>query len=163
MSTLEKEKIEVIKNLYTTFKEELKNDISSKTISNKKDCYLIKETWDSELYNNLNNYDGNSYQRKYRRYHSNIVNNNNKTFNFPSNPPEFINDIKTIINCLKNNEKLKLQNPELIKTVDEINKLNGRKSMMNYLAGNNKILLEYKYENEALLIENATSVPEGKF
>ena len=111
MSTLEKEKIEEIKNLYTTFKEELKNDISSKTISNKKDCYLIKETWDSELYNNLNNYDKNSYSRKYKRYHHNQNNNN---FNFPSNPPEFINDIKTIINCLKNNEKLKLQNPELI-------------------------------------------------
>ena len=157
MSTLEKEKIEEIKNLYTTFKEELRNDISSKTILNKKRCYLIKEPWDSELFNN--NYNTNSYSRKYKRFHSNITNNN--TFNFPSNPPEFINDIKTIINCLKNNEKLKLQNPELIKTVDEINKLNGRKSMMNYLAGNNKILLEYKYENEALLIENASSVPEG--
>ena len=52
MSTLGKEKIEDIKNLYTTFKEELRNVISSKTITNKKDCYLIQETWDSELYNN---------------------------------------------------------------------------------------------------------------
>ena len=52
MSTLEKEKIEEIKNLYTTFKEELRNDISSKTILNKKRCYLIKEPWDSELFNN---------------------------------------------------------------------------------------------------------------
>ena len=53
MSSLENAEIEEIKDLYNTFKKELKNDIVNKTISKRKECYLIKNSWDLELNNNF--------------------------------------------------------------------------------------------------------------
>ena len=147
MSSLEDTEIEEIKDLYNTFKKELKNDIENKTISKRKECYLIKNSWDLELNNNFKN-----YNRKFT--------NNNITFNLPSNSPEFINDIEATINSIKSGEKLNLQNPNLIDYIDRKNKFNYKRSM-NYLAGNSKIILEYKYNDKILLIENAYSVPEG--
>ena len=165
MSSLENNEIDEIKNLYNTFKDELKADIKNNTITKGKDCYLIKKPWDSELYKNIiNNYNRNSYTRKSSRFHHDTTNNN--TLNLPTNSPEFINDIKTIISCIKDGEELKLQNPKLIDFIDKKKRLIVKKNLLNYLAGNNKILLElpdnkYKTEDEVLLIDNAFSVPEG--
>ena len=113
MSSLENNEIDEIKNLYNTFKDELKADIKNNIITKGKDCYLIKKPWDFELYKNIiNNYNRNSYTRKSSRFHHDTTNNN--TLNLPTNSPEFINDIKTIISCIKDGEELKLQNPKLI-------------------------------------------------
>ena len=54
-----------------------------------------------------------------------------------------------------------MENIQLIDLVAQKSILKARKSILNYLAGNNKILLQYKPENEAILIENASSIIEG--
>ena len=157
MSSLENSECEEIKNLYKTFKENLKSDILNETISNKKDCYIIKKSWDTELSKNFNNYNTTSFRSRFRR------NNTNKpsTFDLPNNPPEFINDIKNLYNLIKNEEQLMLENFELIELVANKSKLKGRRSLLNYMAGNNKILLESKLENDIILIENASSIVDG--
>ena len=157
MSSLENSDCEEIKNLYNTFKENLKSDILNETISNKKDCYIIKKSWDTELSKNFNNYNTTSFRGRFRR------NNTNKpsTFDLPNDPPEFINDIKNVINLLKNDEQLSLENFDLIELIATKSKLKARRSVLNYMAGNNKILLESKLENDIILIENAFSFVEG--
>ena len=157
MSSLENTECEDIKNFYNTFKENLKSDISNETVSNKKDCYIIKKSWDTELSKNFNNYNQNTFKSKFRRYYSNQP----STFNLPKESPEFINDLNNLINCLKNEEKLILENFDLIELVAKKNGLRARKNVLNYMAGNNKILLEYKNGKEAILIENASSIVEG--
>ena len=54
-----------------------------------------------------------------------------------------------------------MENIQLIDLVAQKSILKARKSILNYLAGYNKILLQYKPENEAILIENASSIIEG--
>ena len=157
MSSLENTECEEIKNFYNTFKENLKSDISNETISNKKDCYIIKKSWDTELSKNFNNYNRNTFRSKLKRNYSNQP----SIFNLPNESPEFINDLKNLINCLKNEEKLILENFDLIELVAKKTGLKARKNVLNYMAGNNKILLLYKYENNAILIENASSIVEG--
>ena len=67
MSSLDNIEIENIKQFYNSFKEDLKSDISSKNVSNKKECYIIKKPWDTELSKNFNNYNPNNYKRRYGR------------------------------------------------------------------------------------------------
>ena len=157
MSSIENSECEAIKNYYNTFKENLKSDISNETVSNKKDCYIIKKSWDTELSKNFNNYNPNTFRSKFKRNYSNQT----STFNLPNESPEFINDLKNLINCLKNEEKLILENFDLMELVAKKSSLKSRRSLLNYIAGNNKILFEYKFENEAILIENASSIVEG--
>jgi hypothetical protein len=157
MSSLENSECEEIKNLYNTFKDDLKSDISNETISNKNDCYIIKKSWDTELSKNFNNYNRNTFRNKFKSNYSNQP----STSNLPDKSPEFINDLKNLINCLKNEEKLILENFDLIELVAKKTGLKARKNVLNYMAGNNKILLLYKYENNAILIENASSIVEG--
>ena len=159
MSSIENSECEAIKNYYNTFKENLKSDISNETVSNKKDCYIIKKSWDTELSKNFNNYNPNTFRSKFKRNYSNQT----STFNLPNESPEFINDLKNLINCLKNEEKLILENFDLMELVAKKSSLKSRRSLLNYMAGNNKILFEYKFENEAILIENASSIVEGIF
>ena len=127
MSSLENSECEEIKNLYKTFKENLKSDILNEAISNKKDCYIIKKSWDTELSKNFNNYNTTSFRSRFRR------NNTNKpsTFDLPNNPPEFINDIKNLYNLIKNEEQLMLENFDLIELVANKSKLKGRRSLLN--------------------------------
>ena len=171
MKTLDNTEIERIKNLYETFKTDLKCHISNKTITSKQECYLVKKPWDTDFSNNINNYKVNNepisnvqkYRRKYRRYKENTANESN-SFNFPNDSPIIINDNKTLIDCLKQNEDLILENCELIDSVLKVYNLRNRNIKINYWAGNNKILLEYqnksKYGYEILLIENASSIHE---
>ena len=131
----------IIKKEYNDFKNELKNNIKNCSnvikLSNK-ECYLIKENWDNEL---------NNFITKYEK---------NRNFALPKKGPEFLIDISSTINYLNTNCRLKLISRNLINIIykDKIN----LKDINNvtYNAGNNKIIIEYKGNNEidSLLIIN---------
>ena len=158
MSSLTSEEFSELKEIYKNFKQELKSAINNRNIINNKECYLIKKQWDTDIDTIFNN---NSFKKfKSSRYrHSNISNN---SINLPNEPPEIINDFKTLIECLKNGEQIILESKDLIESILGKYTLNKwfQKNYLIYSAKNNKIILEYPNKNELLLIENAYLIPD---
>ena len=158
MSSLNDSELEEIKNLYNSFKNELKTNIQNKKDINIVKCYLIKKQWDTDFNNNLN-----KPVKKYYGKLSKYKNQSNEPFPFPDNSPEFINNIKTVIDCLKKDEELILESYDLIEKISKKARIRGTKSYLNYWAGSNKIILEYQSgrENEILLIEGDSPIGDG--
>ena len=145
MSSLDNSDFEHIKKLYTNFKEE----ISINRRPNNKQCYLIKGIWDTELNEKING------TRPIRK---------SNNFSLPKSNPDFVNYITTLIDCLKNDEKIFLESCELIEFAGTKKVLNNSGEKWDYSAGNNKILLGYendKNEKELILIEGISSLEEG--
>ena len=145
MSSLDNSDFEHIKKLYTNFKEE----ISINRKPNNKQCYLIKGGWDTELNEKING------TRPIRK---------SNNFSLPKSNPDFVNYITTLIDCLKNDEKIFLESCELIEFAGTKKVLNNSGEKWDYSAGNNKILLGYendKNEKELILIEGISSLEEG--
>ena len=153
MSSLTNEEFSELKEIYKNFKQELKSAINNRNIINNKECYLIKKQWDTDIDTIFNN---NSFNRfKSSRYsRSNITNN---SINLPNEPPEIINDFKTLIECLKNGEQIILESKDLIESVLGKYTLNRwfKKNYLIYSAKNNKVVFGCQNKNELLLIENA--------
>ena len=132
-----KEQIDSIKEKYKYFKNELDNKIKDNNISiyNNTQCYAINESWINEF---------------------------NRSSTLPRKNPEFLNDISSLINCLKGRKNFSLTNIELMNFIFKTNKneLN-KNSLFKYYTGNNKIIIENKSNNEKiglLLID-----PLGKY
>ena len=158
MSSLNDTELEEIKNLYNSFKDELKTNIRNGREISKVQCYLIKKKWDIDFNDNLkNNKPVKKFYRKYSKYQSQ----SNEPFHLPDNSPEFINNIKTVIDCLKNDEELMLESYDLIEKTPKKDRIRVTKSYLNYWAGSSKIILEYGRDNEILLIENALGIVDG--
>ena len=158
MSSLTSSEFSELKEKYNNFKQELKSAIKSKSITNNKECYLIKKQWDTEIDKSFNK-SFNNY--RFRRYQNSNINNN--SVNLPNEPPEFVNDFYTLKECLKNGEQIILESYDLIESVMKKYSFKGKniKNYFVYYARNNKIILEYPNKNELLLIEMATSIEEG--
>ena len=137
----------LLKYNYKNFRNELTNSIKKLSISMKsEDCYLVEELKDVTLMDAFDNYDNFKNQLN---MNNNVINGLDK-----KNVIVFINDFSSIINCIKNNKKLKLVPKQLIKTLYEENSLKQCNSV-KYYTGNNKLIIEYndnKYNNALLLI-----------
>ena len=160
MSSLTSEEFSELKEIYKNFKQDLKSAINNRNIINNKECYLIKKQWDTDIDTIFNN--NNSFNRfKSSRYSRSNISNN--SINLPNEPPEIINDFKTLIECLKNGEQIILESKDLIESALGKYTLNKwfQKNYLVYSAKNNKIILEYPNKNELLLIENAYLIPDG--
>ena len=137
-----------IKNNYYNFRKELEKKIKSPSISmNNEDSYLIEESWHNQLLDYFGKYDTLKEQGK--------INQNTDFLDFlPELEGEFINKFSEIINCVKENKKMKLINHELIKSIYEEDDLN-EQYIIKYYTGNNKIIIECKNDDKkALLIVN---------
>ena len=119
-------------------------------------CYLIEESWDSELNNNFHSYDDD--------YEDGIMYESDEDYNYngldynqfiPKEKPIFINNIESIIKCIKNKTKLKLVNQKLIKLIYGKDKLKDCK-LIKYYVGNKKLIIEYMNDedNKAILFLN---------
>ena len=66
MSSLNDTELEEIKNLYNSFKDELKTNIRNGREISKVPCYLIKKKWDTDFNDNLKN--NKPVKKFYRKY-----------------------------------------------------------------------------------------------
>ena len=71
---MKKQNIKLIQEEYFSFQNKLNNQIKDKNISNNNGFYLIKDTWDKELNNNLDEYEK-TVKSKYKNnnYKNNII------------------------------------------------------------------------------------------
>ena len=118
------------KNNFFDFEDDLVKRIKNEQISLKNEsCYIVKESWYNKF---ISNYGKNLH-----------------------NFPEFIYDLNGIIECIKNDQKLKLINKEMIEskyTKKELKNVN----CIKYYAGNNNIIIEFEKndDNKSLLIRD---------
>ena len=128
----EKTFIKII-NERNKIRSELNEKLKNKSFSIcEEECYLIEESWDKDLNEN------------FKEYKNGNFNNENYDYNelIPEDGPEFINNIESIINFIKKNEKLKLisrKSIELIYDEEFLNDFN----LIKYYSGNNKLIIEY--------------------
>jgi len=122
---------------YYIFRKQLVKNLKTSKISiEPKDCYLIEESWINDIINSFNKYDNLKKQKR--------VNHNFNFINWlPENDPEFINDIPSILNCIKNNKKFKLVSKILMEYIYDKKDLVEEK-YIKYYSGNNKLIIEYK-------------------
>ena len=139
------QEITKIKENYDLFKKDLENKLSNKEITiNNKECYLIKEYWMNVFIRSYNNQQSTpKYKTKYTKR------NTNTSFSLPTKGPEFLNDITSVIDCLKNGINFILVNKELMEFVFKNNKNELRNyKCISYYTGNKKIIIEFKSNNE---------------
>ena len=147
---MDEEFIAKLANLYNSFQNTLESKIKDKEISsNNEECYLIKD-YDNKLNKIIKNYE---LCRKYNRYSF------ESSCSLPE-PPDFINDISSMIVCIKNNINYKLIQKEVIHSINKKNKLNSNNGQLaKYYTGNYKIIIEFigKSEHKALLLDRTLS------
>ena len=147
---MDEEFIAKLANLYNSFQNTLESKIKDKEISsNNEECYLIKD-YDNKFNKIIKNYE---LCRKYNRYSF------ESSCSLPE-PPDFINDISSMIVCIKNNINYKLIQKEVILLINKKNKLNSNKGQLaKYYTGNYKIIIEFigKSEHKALLLDRTLS------
>ena len=143
------QEIDDIKEKYESFENELKDKMKDKQICKfNKECYLINECWINDFNNSYELYQ-NSKKHKSR------YNKTNTSFSLPKKNPEFLNDIASIIDYVKNGNKFIPVNKELMEFVFKNNKKELTKNnFIYYYTGNNKIIMEFRTRNEnnALLL-----------
>ena len=148
---------------YYIFRKQLVKNLKSSKISiDPKDCYLIEESWLNNIINSFNKYENLKKQKR--------VNHNFNFINWlPENDPEFINDIPSILNCIKNNKKFKLVSKNLMEYIYDKKDLI-EENYIKYYSGNNKLIIEYKEngkikennDHKALLIINPCDLSKTK-
>ena len=106
------------------FLKNIKNKDKSLFIQNSEDCYLIEEFWIDELLK--------SFKK------------NNNLNSIPQNEPTFINNFKSIIECLIIEQNLKIINKKFVENFFSNKDYLKNKSIIKYYGGNNKIIIEYK-------------------
>ena len=129
---------------YSNFRGNLEIRISNSSISSGEEvCYIIDEFWNDELFNCFNEF------------------NNLKKISLPKKTPNFINDIPTLIDWIKNKKKFKLISKDLICFIYK-NKLK-MNSLVNYYCGNKKLIIDYidKKEDSLLLVNPIESQSEN--
>ena len=136
------------KNEYLNFRKKLIKNINNSSISmNNEECYLIKESFHKKFIKCFENFDNDKKKH--------LINKDTDFYNyFPELKDEFfINNFSSIITNLTNKIKLILISYKFIYYLyDEEDLKNCNK--INYYAGNNKIIIEFKEKNEnkALLL-----------
>ena len=126
--------INIIEEEYNSFRDNLRKDLfNNESFIKNNYCYLVNKSWVDELKNCF----------KYYRNINNLC--------LPKNNLHFINDISTVIKCLKKNKKFKLISEKLINIIynDEFN----NNSLVEYYAANNNLIIEFKNEKYSLLIQ----------
>jgi len=147
---------------YVFRKQFVKNLKSSKISIDPKDCYLIEESWLNDIIKSFDKYDNLKKQKR--------VNHNFNFINWlPENDPEFINDIPSILNCIKNNKKFKLVSKNMMEYIYDKKDLVDE-NYIKYYSGKNKLIIEYKEkgkikennDNKALFIINPSDLSKVK-
>ena len=148
---------------YYIFRKQLVKNLKTPKITiEPKDCYLIEESWINDIINSFNKYDNLKKQKR--------VNHNFNFINWlPENDPEFINDIPSILNCIKNNKKFKLVSKNFMEYIYDKKDLI-EENYIKYYSGNNKLIIEYKEngkikennDHKALLIINPCDLSKTK-
>ena len=147
---------------YVFRKQFIKNLKSSKISIDPKDCYLIEESWLNDIIKSFDKYDNLKKQKR--------VNHNFNFINWlPENDPEFINDIPSILNCIKNNKKFKLVSKNMMEYIYDKKDLVDE-NYIKYYSGKNKLIIEYKEkgkikennDNKALFIINPSDLSKVK-
>ena len=146
---MDKQKLISSKPVYDSFRNELENKINNRNISiNNNQCYLMDDNWIEEYIKSFNNI--NKPRSRYKRGSK-----------FNSFKPDVLNDFSSIINYLKEGRKFKIINKEFMEFIFNENELN-QNNLINYYTGNNKIIIEYVNENNALLILNPNDNKNNK-
>lgn len=138
---------------YFSFKNELEKKIKDTKISLDNDiCYLIKVSWIDEFAKVFNNYFSES--RPSREYGNIYISEAYLKKNI-----EFVNDISSAINCLKEKEDFQLLNKKLLESFYGNNYELRKNNYVNFYAGNNKIIIEFikRFEQYSLLLVNPLS------
>ena len=147
---------------YVFRKQFVKNLKSSKISIDPKDCYLIEESWLNDIIKSFDKYDNLKKQKR--------VNHNFNFINWlPENDPEFINDIPSILNCIKNNKKFKLVSKNMMEYIYDKKDLVDE-NYIKYYSGKNKLIIEYKEkgkikennDNKSLFIINPSDLSKVK-
>jgi len=138
--------IKKVINKYKSFRQNLEEQTKNNQIKlQNSDCYLIKENWDIALNRSINNFE-NPPRSRYTK-------NTSSTFTLPPQNPEFINDISSFIECINKRNKFKLISKEFIDLVNgKINLNLSQNNIVKFYAGNNKLIIEFRNENNAILI-----------
>ena len=146
------------KEAYNLFRQELEESIKNNSLSlNNSECYLINDTWNKELKNNLDRIE--SIIKNY----SNKLNTIEKKDITPQRKLDFVNEISKVIDLLNNKSKFRLFSKELMIELFDINILR-KYNTVNYFCGNNLLIIEYKkatiygIEISSLLIINPLDI-----
>jgi len=116
--------INQFKTNYNLFNQKIEDEIKSKIISNNNiDCFLFNSSWEKFL-NNSNGYNMIPF-------------------------PEFKNKFSDALHSLEKNDKLQLLSKSTFEIIFQKSLLNDCK-MVKYYAGYNKLIIEYKRENEPI-------------
>ena len=132
----DKDNFTISKGEYNNFRDKLSNQIKNASISlDAEDCYLITETYDNKLVEYLD--------KKEKNDNNNFLNDN----------PDIIKNLSEIIEHLNKNKSIKLISKKLIESIYDKNNFKDEHAI-NYYAGNNKIIIEYKnnIDNKSLLM-----------
>ena len=161
---MEGKQIIKIINERNQFREDLNKKINNSSyFKSKEECYLIEDSWDSELSQNFFKFDNYKEGDIYEDFEEDDEDseeddeddeNDCKEF-IPKKRPIFINNIESIIECIKNKTKLKLVNKKLIELIYGRNNLKDCR-LIKYIAGYNKLIIEYinDEDNKAILFIN---------
>ena len=149
---MDQQSISNLKKLYDSFRTDLEKKIKEKKVSlyNIGTYYLIKESFINEL-NRIckKNYPSRTYGNYKNQYTTSSSTLSNESI-------EFINDISSVITCIKDRQNFKIVNKDFIESFYK-NKYELRKNNnINYYTGNNKKIIEFKNSSEknAILITN---------
>ena len=137
-----------IKNEYTFFRKRLEKALkNSPTYMPSEDCCFIDESYIKELENCFSEYS------EHKTFNGKIK--SNLIISYQRGKPRIINYFSELINYIKSNKKIRLINRRLIELIDSNFSLNNY-NLVQYYAGNNKIIIEFKnnIQNRAILIVN---------
>ena len=152
---MEEEKYISIMSEYYDFRSFFSDNINNPTLSLKnEDCYLIEGNWIDDLKRGFN---------KYKNLKK--TNELNKNFNYcdliPETQPNFINDIFSILDFIKNNKNFKFTSKKLLEIIYNNNHLKNH-HYIKYYSGNDKLIIEYENDNKAILFINPLNQREIK-
>ena len=147
-----------IKNNYFNFREKLIKNINNSSIAkNNEECYLIKESFNNEFISCFNKFDNDKKEH--------LIKEDTDLYNYiPGIEDEFfINNFSSIITNLTNKIKLNIIDCKFLHNLYEEENLKNY-TKINYYAGNNKIIIEYKEKNEnkALLLIDPFNINQNE-
>ena len=148
---MDQQSISNLKKIYNLFRNDLEKKIKDEKLSfnNYGTSYLIKDTFINEFNKICNKYSSqifHKYKNQYTTSSSSLTNEN----------IEFINNISSIITCIKNNINCIIVKKNFIEYFYKNKYELTNNNNINYYTGNNKIIIEFKNPSEKkdILINN---------
>ena len=124
----------------TALNKEINND--NWKINANNECYCIKEKWYNEFEQCINEI--NNKKNITKNTKNNLIN-----IFLSKNKPEYINDISSAINILENKSNIKLISKSFVHSLD-FEKIYLKCNSVKYYAGNSKLIIEFKSENNEI-------------